>query len=68
MTLYCFLYNKVPFNADTEFMIMETIKNEPLIIPPPEYRQISEEMMNLLTSLLHKDPSKRAKLSDIMKL
>ena len=68
ITLYCFLYNKVPFMGDTEYMIMETIRTQPLPIPPPEYRKISDEMMNLLTSLLHKEPSKRAKLSEILNL
>lgn len=55
VTLFCLLYNKVPFWGETEFQIMEVIRTQELQIPPPEYREVSEELMTMLKSLLQKD-------------
>ena len=66
VTLYCLLYNKVPFWGQTEFQIMEAIRTQELPIPPAEYRQVSDELMNMLNSLLQKDVSKRATLEQIL--
>ena len=45
---------------------METIRTQELEIPSSEYRQVSDELMNILKSLLQKDVSKRATLESIL--
>lgn len=62
VTLFCLLYNKVPFWGDTEFQIMEIVRTQELQIPPPEYREVSEDLLTLLKGLMEKDVSKRLSL------
>ena len=45
---------------------MEIIRTQELEIPSSEYRQVSDELMNILKSLLQKDVSKRATLESIL--
>jgi hypothetical protein len=57
------IYNKLPFWADTELGIFEAIRTEDLIIP--DSREISSGLLDLLQSILIKDPSKRIKMHEI---
>ncbi|AJR84882.1 CBK_G0018690.mRNA.1.CDS.1 [Saccharomyces cerevisiae] len=75
VTIYCLLFGKLPFNANSGLELFDSIINKPLEFPS------YEEMLNgatsgitmeeytdakdLLKKLLQKDPDKRIKLADI---
>eukprot|EP01025_Chloroclados_australasicus_P035441 TRINITY_DN3608_c1_g1_i2.p1 TRINITY_DN3608_c1_g1~~TRINITY_DN3608_c1_g1_i2.p1 ORF type:complete len:878 (+),score=72.97 TRINITY_DN3608_c1_g1_i2:7096-9729(+) len=62
--LYVMVFGKLPFSGDSENDIYEAIKTQPLEFP--ENEDVSEELLNLLTKILVKDPLKRITLYDIM--
>lgn len=66
VTLYALLYNKCPFWGETDYQIMESIRNDPVNIPSDDVRSVSPELMNLLKSLLEKNVSQRATLSQVI--
>ena len=33
VTMFCMVYNRLPYSADTEFLLMETINNTAVEIP-----------------------------------
>lgn len=39
VTLYCLLFGRVPFTADSEYELFEVIANDPLVFPDEEERQ-----------------------------
>ncbi|CAJ0751313.1 10218_t:CDS:2 [Entrophospora sp. SA101] len=66
VTLYCFIFGKCPFIADTEFeLFFRVIPHQPLQFP--ENISISADLKDLLKSLLEKDPLKRITLDEVKK-
>jgi len=61
ITLYCFLFGKVPFMAENVLEIYERIRNEVFILP----FKLSPELEDLLNKLLCKDPEKRITINEI---
>jgi serine/threonine protein kinase len=68
VTLYCMIFNELPFWDDTEFGIIQKIHKEEYFgaslnmfrIKISEARKISPGLRHLLTRMLDKDPLKRA--------
>lgn len=63
ITLFAFVYGKVPFYDDNIVALYAKIKNHPVVFP--ESPKISEELKSLITKMLVKDPNKRITLSEI---
>ena len=64
VTLYCLVYNKLPFDANiTEIQLMEDIVSKEIVL---DKREISEGLKMTILGLLEKDPSKRIKLDALM--
>ena len=63
VTLYCMIFNQLPFWDDTEFGIIQKIHKEELKIS--ESRQISPGLRHLLSRMLEKDPIKRADIKEL---
>ena len=63
VTLYCFIYQRLPFLEQSLIGLINCIENS----PPPflSAREISKELKDLLLKLLEKNPSKRIKLEDV---
>ena len=66
MTLYCFVYGRCPFIAETEFELFNLIpRKQPSYqdsVPGREF--VSAPLKNLLSRLLEKDVSKRITLKE----
>lgn len=74
VTLYCLLFGKVPFNAESEFELFQVIVNQPLEFPvdrnsfnsPSEVEETEFELAkDLLSKLLDKDKESRIEIGDI---
>ncbi|CAG8508404.1 9952_t:CDS:2 [Scutellospora calospora] len=66
VTLYCFIFGRCPFIADTEFeLFFHVIPRQPLEFP--DDIPISDDLKDLLSRLLEKDPQKRITLEDVKK-
>jgi len=66
VTLYCFVYGRCPFNAETEFELFNIIpKVQPSYDPVPGREMISPQLQDLLARLLEKDVSKRITLKEV---
>ncbi|KAF0377797.1 kinase-like protein [Gigaspora margarita] len=66
VTLYCFIFGRCPFIADTEFeLFFHVIPRQPLEFP--DDIPISDSLKDLLTRLLEKDPQKRITLGEVKK-
>ncbi|KAI5953049.1 hypothetical protein KGF57_004041 [Candida theae] len=74
VTLYCLLFGKVPFNADSEFELFNVIVNQPLEFPPdiksfhppgPVTDEEFELAKDLLGKLLRKKSSERITIQEI---
>lgn len=74
VTLYCLLFGKVPFNADSEFALFDVIVNQPLEFPPSRDsfhspQVVSEEEFalakDLLSKMLQKNSKDRYDISEI---
>ena len=65
VTLFCMLYNKLPFYDQMDYLLFEKIHKEELKIP--EDRQISPGLRSLMLSMLEKDPAKRATTESLRK-
>ena len=64
ITLFALLYYKIPFTGSTEFLIMEAIRTQPLVIP--EDRKVSPELLQILLSMTEKDPEKRITFAELL--
>ncbi|KAJ3121951.1 hypothetical protein HK100_012177 [Physocladia obscura] len=63
VTLFCLVYGRVPFVADTEFELFHVICKSSLEFPiEPE---IDDSLKDILTRLLDKNPSTRIKLPEL---
>ncbi|EAZ63003.2 predicted protein, partial [Scheffersomyces stipitis CBS 6054] len=74
VTLYCLLFGKVPFNADSEYELFQVIVNQPLIFPENKDAfhsptNVTEEEFDLakdlLSKLLDKNCATRIEIKDI---
>lgn len=60
VTLYCLSFGRIPFERTNMLDLYEAIRNEPLEIP-----DCPDNLKDLLTRLLEKDPSKRIVMDDL---
>ncbi|XP_014274100.1 calcium/calmodulin-dependent protein kinase kinase 2 isoform X3 [Halyomorpha halys] len=65
VTLFCFIFGKLPFEADSLPILYQKIRTENLQFP--ETPLISSELKNLIIQMLTKDPEQRISLSNIKK-
>lgn len=74
VTLYCLLFGKVPFNAESEFKLFDVIVNQPLVFPASADAFNSPQVVtpdefdlakDLLVKMLDKDTTKRIDIPDI---
>jgi len=63
VTLYCFIYGNIPFQAENHFDLYQAILNNPVAFE--EDSEVSESLKDLLHRMLEKDPEKRITLSEI---
>ncbi|XP_067014704.2 calcium/calmodulin-dependent protein kinase kinase 1 [Anabrus simplex] len=63
VTLYSFMYGRVPFHSDNIPALYQKIQNDPLRFP--EKPEISPDLRDLIERMLHKDPSTRLTLPEI---
>ncbi|GFR48549.1 hypothetical protein Agub_g10448 [Astrephomene gubernaculifera] len=61
--LYMFVFGRPPFTGNTTYQIYEAIQQGELQFPPTI--PVSEELKDLLSRLLHKDPAQRISLEEI---
>lgn len=65
VTLYYFLFGRVPFVGSSIPHTYERIQNSSVELPPPRDTHLSPEVLDLLLRLLNKDPSRRINLAEI---
>ena len=51
VTAFALLFNKCPFWGQTDYQLMESIRNDSVQVPT-EQRQVSEELMSVVLSML----------------
>ena len=57
VTLYCMIFNKLPFWDETEYGLFQRIHKEDVKLG--EHRQLSPGLKTLVFQMLEKDPEKR---------
>ncbi|ORZ04556.1 kinase-like domain-containing protein [Lobosporangium transversale] len=67
VTLYCFIYGRCPFIAETEFELFNIIPRKQPIFPDsvPGRDSVEPELKDLLSRLLEKDVFKRITLKEV---
>jgi len=67
VTLYCFVFGRCPFIADTEFELFNIIPRKPLTFPEsvPGRPTVDASLKDLLSRLLEKDVYKRITLKEV---
>ncbi|XP_077995359.1 calcium/calmodulin-dependent protein kinase kinase 2-like [Glandiceps talaboti] len=63
ITLYSFVYGRVPFHDNFILSLHQKIKTQPVEFPPDH--PISDELKDLIFRMLEKDPEKRITLPEI---
>ncbi|XP_042859766.1 calcium/calmodulin-dependent protein kinase kinase 1-like isoform X4 [Penaeus japonicus] len=63
VTLYAFVYGKLPFHDENIVVLYDKIRNAPLVFSPAPF--VSEDLKDLISLMLEKDPAKRITLPDI---
>ena len=63
VTLYCFVYGKIPFQAESHYELYQTILNEPVRFEEDE--DVTDSLKDLLLQLLEKDPARRITIPEI---
>ncbi|KAJ3207563.1 hypothetical protein HDU67_007378 [Dinochytrium kinnereticum] len=63
VSLFCFVYGKVPFIADTEFELFHVICRQPLHFPIEPV--VDDQLKDLIAKLLDKNPETRLKLHEV---
>ncbi|XP_023714650.2 serine/threonine-protein kinase KIN82 isoform X3 [Cryptotermes secundus] len=63
VTLYAFVYGQIPFHDDSVMALYSKIQSDPVVFQ--ERPPISEEVKDLISRMLHKDPSQRLTLPEV---
>ncbi|XP_048522106.1 probable serine/threonine-protein kinase DDB_G0279405 [Dendroctonus ponderosae] len=63
ITLYAFVYGRVPFHDENVIGLYSKIRHQPVEFP--ENPALSAELKNLISKMLVKDPSKRITIAEI---
>ena len=63
ITLYAFVYGKLPFHDDNIVVLYDNIRNSPLSFPPVPF--VSDDLKDLISLMLEKNPAQRITLPDI---
>jgi [calcium/calmodulin-dependent protein kinase] kinase len=63
VTLYAFVYGQIPFHDDNVMALYRKIQNDPVVFP--EQPPISQDLKDLISQMLHKDPSQRLTLPEV---
>ncbi|KAK9905511.1 hypothetical protein WJX75_001206 [Coccomyxa subellipsoidea] len=63
--LFTFVYGRIPFSAPTVYQLFQVVQTEPLRFP--DEPQVSEDLKDLLSRMLHKNPRERITLPIVMK-
>jgi serine/threonine protein kinase len=63
VTLYAFVYGQIPFHDDNVMALYSKIQSDPVVFQ--ERPPISEELKDLISRMLHKDPSQRLTLPEV---
>ncbi|KAI9143821.1 kinase-like domain-containing protein [Paraphysoderma sedebokerense] len=63
VTLFCLIFGRCPFMADTEFELFDVIPKQPLEFPAES--PIPDSLKDLLSLLLEKDPVERITLEEV---
>jgi serine/threonine protein kinase len=72
VTLYCLLFGRTPFDAETTFQLYQVIPREIYVVPErmgadglPTSEGEGPEVVHLLSRLMEKDPEKRITLAEV---
>lgn len=73
VTLYCLLFGRTPFDAETTFQLYQVIPREQYVVPdrmgadalPTNDQGEGREVVHLLSRLMEKDPEKRITLAEV---
>ena len=63
ITLYTFVFGHLPFHDENIVVLYDKIRNTNLTFPEEPF--VSDDMKELITSMLSKDPTDRITLPDI---
>jgi [calcium/calmodulin-dependent protein kinase] kinase len=63
VTLYAFVYGQIPFHDDNVLALYSKIQNDPVVFR--EQPVVSGELKDLISRMLHKDPSQRLTLPEV---
>ncbi|XP_069164808.1 uncharacterized protein [Procambarus clarkii] len=63
VTLYAFVYGKLPFHDENIVVLYDKIRSSPLYFPPVPF--VSDDLKDLISLMLEKIPAKRITLPDI---
>lgn len=63
ITLYAFVYGKLPFHDDNIVVLYDKIRTAPLTFPPVPF--VSDDLKDLISLMLEKNPALRITLPDI---
>jgi [calcium/calmodulin-dependent protein kinase] kinase len=63
VTLYTFVYGQIPFHDDNVMALYSKIQNDAVVFP--EQPPISQHLKDLISQMLHKDPSQRLTLPEV---
>lgn len=63
ITLYAFVYGKLPFHDDNIVVLYDKIRTSPLTFPPVPF--VSDDLKDLISLMLEKNPARRITLPEI---
>ena len=69
VTMFCMAFNRLPFSGGNEYLIMENIRTNPVVIPAQQAeaeRPLSEDFMRVLLKIMEKDAAKRMNLDKLI--
>jgi serine/threonine protein kinase len=66
VTLFSLIFNRVPYLGDTEYNIMQAIKDTPVDILKDCPRPVSQELMDVMWRMMDKNPATRITLEELL--
>lgn len=63
ITLYAFVYGRIPFYDENVIALYTKIIHQPVKFP--DFLKISDDLKDLIRKMLHKDPNERITLPEI---